>query len=119
MNRYIKNLLFAITAAATFSSTKSFSKTCYYDPQDLNISGDTFYQQKWNCSKYRIKKYWNDFNMIPYYWNDGFGYDDPCNANKPLGRMFFAIHALKVSKNYDYDSILNWAMITPREIFQH
>ncbi|MAW07864.1 MAG: hypothetical protein CME61_06220 [Halobacteriovoraceae bacterium] len=109
MNRYIKNLLFAITAAATFSSTKSFSKTCYYDPQDLNISGDTFYQQKWNCSKYRIKKYWNDFNMIPYYWNDGFGYDDPCNANKPLGRMFSAIHALKVSKNYDYDSILNWA----------
>ncbi len=63
-----------------------------------------------HCNQFYIDKFWDDFNMLKYHWNDGFGYHDVCNNNLPLGRMMNAIFALYNTKNLKFPkSILNWA----------
>jgi hypothetical protein len=89
----------------------AFSKTCII-PNNLDnkTSGDEQYSNIMGCDKHYIDKYWDDFNMLKWNWNDGFGYYDVCNNNLPLGRMLNAIFVLDKTKNIHYKkSILNWA----------
>jgi len=89
----------------------AFSKTCFI-PSELNPSnsGDSNYSKILDCNQDLINQYWNDFNMIEWQWNDGFGYEDACNNKLPLGRMFNSLHALQISQNKEHkESVLNWS----------
>ena len=89
----------------------SFAATCSI-PSGLNLeeSGDARYSKIMMCDQYYIDKFWDDFNMVKYEWNDGFGYYDVCNAKLPLGRVMNAIFALHITKTVRHPkSILNWA----------
>ena len=100
-----------ITFALLALSISSFSKTCYV-PTNLNneLSGDNRYSKIMRCDKYYIDKFWDDFNMIKWHWDNGFGYHDVCNNDLPLGRIMNSIFALYLSTNLKYPrSILNWA----------
>jgi hypothetical protein len=41
-----------------------------------------------------MNAYWNDFHMSREDWDEGFGYDTPCDNDRPLRRTFNALHAL-------------------------
>ncbi len=94
-----------------FFHEMAFSKTCYVPTGlDKDATGDNKYSKLFGCDKYYISKYWDDFNMLKWNWNDGFGFHDVCNNDLPLGRMMNTIHALNITKNIKYKkSILNWA----------
>ncbi|MBT6326859.1 MAG: hypothetical protein HOJ35_12895 [Bdellovibrionales bacterium] len=101
---------FLLISILVLIATRGYSSTCYYDPGDMNKSGDNYYSSTWNCNQRKISKYWDDFNMMRPYWNDGMGYHDVCNIEKPLGRIMVSIYALEKSKNAKQKgSILNWA----------
>jgi len=110
MKLSIPNVHFLFIFIFIVTSSKVYSSTCYYAPGDMNKSGDNYYSTTWNCNQRKVSKYWDDFNMMRPYWNDGMGYSDVCNVKKPLGRIMVSIYALEKSKNPKYKhSILNWA----------
>lgn len=88
--------------------------TCTYWVPDKNASGDNFYGQ-FICNQVYIDYFWlaYGFNGNKKYWDDGFGWHDCCNTNKPLARTFNACYLLTYSasdyENESWDSsILNW-----------
>jgi hypothetical protein len=70
--------------------------TCYYQPGDNNASGDTFYGV-FTCDQRYIDQFWYHFHFDKGDWDDGFGYDDPCNLDQPLARTFNALYLLAYS----------------------
>ena len=89
--------------------------TCTYTVPDKNASGDNFYGQ-FICQQQYIDYFWNTYGFSGNkdYWDDGFGWEDCCNTNKPLARTFNACYLLTYSaQDYANDSwsspILNWA----------
>lgn len=88
--------------------------TCTYTVPDMNASGDNFYGA-FICDKVYVDYFWDTygFNGNKGYWDDGFGWDDPCNTTQPLARTFNACYLLTYSaQDYFNDSwgspILNW-----------
>lgn len=96
--------------------------TCTYPPiPDKNASGDNFYGSS-ICWQDFIDYAWSvyGFNGNKEYWDDGFGWHDCCNTNKPLARTFNACYLLTYSaSDYNDDSYssscLNWARRFVRE----
>lgn len=89
--------------------------SCTYTVPDKNASGDNFYGQ-FICDQRFIDYFWNayGFEGNKNYWDDGFGWEDPCNTSKPLARTFNACYLLTYSasdyQNEAWDSpMLNWA----------
>lgn len=63
------------------------------------------------CNQDSINQHWDDFDFDREDWDEGFGYDDPCNINLPLGRTFNALNLLDffgTSKPDDSDNWLAW-----------
>jgi hypothetical protein len=63
------------------------------------------------CSQASINQHWDDFDFDREDWDNGFGYEDPCNNNLPLGRTFNALNLLDffgTSKPDDSDNWLPW-----------
>ena len=92
--------------------TESINSATCYIPQKLDHkkSGDEGYSDKMGCRKAYIHKFWDDFNMMKFQWNDGFGYYDVCNNDLPLARIMNAIFVLYGTKySNERNSILNWA----------
>ncbi len=88
--------------------------TCSYTVPDKNASGDNFYGQ-FICRQDMIDFFWNGYGFSGNkdYWDDGFGWHDCCNTDKPLARTFNALYLLNYSAedymNEDWNSpILNW-----------
>ncbi len=88
--------------------------TCTYTVSDKNASGDNFYGQ-FICNQTYIDYFWFNygFNGNKNYWDDGFGWHDCCNTNKPLARTFNGLYLLNYSaQDYMNESwgspILNW-----------
>jgi hypothetical protein len=102
--------IFIIFFSVVISST-ALSRTCYIPSSlDNEASGDTRFSKILGCDQYYIDKFWDDFNMLEFNWNDGFGYHNVCNNNFALGRMMNSILALHITKSPRYkNSILNWA----------
>jgi hypothetical protein len=73
-----------------------FAASCFYQPGDNNDSGDNFYISS-VCNQAFIDQFWNHFNFDKGDWDEGFGYDDPCNVNQPLARTFNALYLLAYS----------------------
>lgn len=87
---------------------------CTYSVPDKNATGDNFYGGS-ICSQVYITYFWNSYGFSgnKNYWDDGFGWDQPCNTDQPLARTFNGCYALTYSaNNYQNDSysspILNW-----------
>jgi hypothetical protein len=86
--------------------------TCYYTVPDKNASGDNLYGGR-ICYQPFIDWAWGVFEFNYDYWQDGWGYDDACNNDKPLGRTLNAIWLLAYSAE-DYwneewsNNILHW-----------
>ena len=74
----------------------AFADTCVYQPGNNNDSGDNFYIAS-VCQQRFIDQFWNHFDFDKGDWDDGFGYDDPCNVNQPLARTFNALYLLAYS----------------------
>ena len=69
--------------------------TCTYTVPDKNTSGDNFYGGS-ICSQALIDYFWNTYGFSGNkdYWDDGFGWEDPCNTDKPLARTFNGCYLL-------------------------
>jgi hypothetical protein len=59
-------------------------------------SEDRFYQQ-FMCDGRYINQFWTHFDFDEGDWDDGFGYGDPCNIEKPLCRTLNALYLLAYS----------------------
>ncbi len=89
--------------------------SCTYTVPDKNASGDNLYGAR-ICSQPFIDYAWNTYGFSGNkgYWDDGFGWHDPCNTSKPLARAFNGCWLLTYSApdylNESWSSpILNWA----------
>jgi hypothetical protein len=77
-----------------------------------NTSGDNLYGSR-ICGQAFIDWAWTAHGFRKNYWDDGFGYYDVCNTNKPLARTLNAIWLLNYSAD-DYwneqwsNNILHW-----------
>lgn len=65
---------------------------CVYSPGNNNTSGDVAFGAL--CTQSSINQHWADFDFDKGDWDEGFGYNDPCNINLPLGRTFNALNLL-------------------------
>lgn len=65
---------------------------CFYSPGNNTTSGDAFFGGL--CTQASINQHWNDFDFDKGDWDEGFGWDDPCNINQPLARTFNALNLL-------------------------
>lgn len=82
---------------------------CFYSPANLPGSGDATFASQ--CTQSAINQFWSDFDFDRGDWDDGFGYHDACNTNKPLARTFTALNLLDLfgtSKPADSDNWLPW-----------
>ncbi|MEO6844852.1 MAG: hypothetical protein ABI184_06740 [Ginsengibacter sp.] len=86
---------------------------CNYSVPPKDISGDSLYGTR-ICDQAFIDWVWYSYNFDYDYWQDGWGYDDCCNIDKPLARTFNALWALNYSsdnpqdESYDQDNLLYW-----------
>lgn len=101
--------------------------SCTISVPDKNSSGDNFYGD-FICQQQYIDYFWDvyGFNGNKMYWDDGFGWHDVCNTNKPLARTFNACYLLTYSAsdylNDSYDApqnILQWGRRYIRESFNN
>ena len=69
---------------------------CRYMVGDLTTSGDAHFGPKVANQPY-VDWAWDTFEFDHDWWQDGWGFDDPVNNTKPLGRTFNALWALTYS----------------------
>jgi len=91
--------IFAVSAlalaAAIAAPRASQAASCTYvnTPDQF----DSFYMSGWGCQQSRISDMWSRFSFDKGDWDEGFGYEDPCNNVKPLARTFNALQLLAYS----------------------
>lgn len=75
---------------------------------NLGDSFDNFYGNK-ACWQDFIDWSWQFFDFSKGHWDDGAGYDNPCDKRRPLMRTLSAIYALTYSKSEsDGRNFLDW-----------
>lgn len=95
MNR-IKSIAGVLIGAAVVGAPAlARAETCSY--LTTGDQGDDYHMDRWACSQAHINWWWDAFTFQTDYWDDGMGWEDPCNNNKPLARMFNALYALGYS----------------------
>src|SRR5207245_6323852 len=85
---------------------------CTYGVPDKDVSGDNLYGPR-ICDQPFIDWVWDAYNFDYDWWQDGWGWDDCCNTDKPLARAFCGLWALNYSSvdpsNEDWnENFLNW-----------
>lgn len=90
-------------------------QNCTVPPHDNVADGSSVYATGL-CNQARVDHWWGVFDMSEGDWDSGFGFDDPCNLDLPLGRTFAALYLLTYSaEDYatntgDYSgNALRWA----------
>lgn len=86
---------------------------------DPAASGDNMYRPR-SCRQDFIDWAWDAYDFDKGDWDDGFGYDQPCDVLRPLARTFNAIWCLEYSAPDYWDQgyskpIINWAGRYARE----
>jgi hypothetical protein len=86
---------------------------CSYRVPNKDASGDNTYGSV-ICDQPFIDWAWSAFRFESDYWQDGWGFDDCCNTDKPLARTFNALWLLTYSaqdwQNDSYNgNALHWA----------
>ena len=87
--------------------------SCTYTVPDKDASGDNLYGPR-ICWQEFIDWAWNAHGFKKKYWDDGFGYYDVCNNNKPLARTLAAMWLLNYSASDHWNEqwsndMLHWA----------
>ena len=87
--------------------------TCTQPATDNATSGDDLYGAR-TCWQEFVDWAWQAYGFQNNYWDDGFGYEDPCNRNLPLNRTMNALWVLCYSaddyNNDEYsNNCLHWA----------
>jgi len=72
-------------------SASAATSVCGILPAD---QGDALIASQWTCDSANIGDMWYGFNMHSS-WDGSVGYDDPCDDDLPLKRMFNALQVLK------------------------
>lgn len=105
------SIIIAITAIITISPSLSAQEICdipdvsildyrrLYDTQDTQLRVDG-----WCDSSVSVDgrtKYWDDFGFYKRWWDDGFGFDDPCNPKRPLARVMNSIDLISRGSGYN------------------
>lgn len=95
---------------------------CTYRVPDLQTSGDALYGSR-ICNQPFVDFVWYGHGFNKKYWEDGWGYNDPCNTRKPLARTFNALWLLNYSADHYRDeawtsNILHWGPRYVREQFK-
>jgi hypothetical protein len=90
-------------------------QACTVPAHDNVADGSSVYASAL-CNQELVNHWWSTFNMRQSDWDSGFGYDDCCNLDLPLGRTFAALYLLSYSaEDYarntgDYSgNALRWA----------
>ena len=71
-------------------------QTCSVPPHDNVADGTSAYASQ-ICNQVLVDFWWSVCNMKKADWDQGFGFDDPCNIDLPLGRTFTALYLLTYS----------------------
>ncbi len=79
---------------------------CVYSPGCISDSGDA--AMGGLCNQSAINQFWHDFDFDKDDWDNGFGYEDPCNINLPLGRTFSALNVLDFFGTSKAENSSNW-----------
>jgi hypothetical protein len=105
MGRLLSLVVIVGTMTSGFFPDKVRAATCTYDPGYLGAeSGDfslclrisiTGFTCTNACLKENRDKFWRDFDFDRDDWDEGFGYEAPCDVNRPLARTFSALYVLK------------------------
>jgi hypothetical protein len=87
--------------------------TCSVPATDNATSGDDLYGAQ-TCWQAFVDWAWAAYGFQNNYWDDGFGYEDPCNRDLPLNRTMNALYVLCYSADdYNNDAYsnncLHWA----------
>jgi hypothetical protein len=87
--------------------------TCSRPATDNLTSGDDLYGAR-TCWQEFVNWAWQAYGFQNNYWDDGFGYEDPCNRDLPLNRTMNALWVLCYSaEDYNNDeysnNCLHWA----------
>jgi hypothetical protein len=87
--------------------------TCTRPATDNATSGDDLYGAR-TCWQEFVDWAWQAYGFQNSYWDDGFGYEDPCNRDLPLNRTMNALWVLCYSaddyNNDEYsNNCLHWA----------
>lgn len=105
---------------SAFAGGGGFNQTCSWTVPDKQISGDEHYgRNNWNwCEQSYLNNTVDIYGMPKKWWDDGFGWNDACNTDKPFARFMTADTALfashpdpiySSSTSIDYDeSMLKW-----------
>lgn len=75
-------------------------QTCTVPAHDNVADGTSFYAAS-ICRQDLVDFWWGVLGMRKEDWDQGFGFDDPCNVDLPLGRTFTALYLLTYSAD-DY-----------------
>lgn len=96
---------------------------CSYSVPDLEASGDALYGPR-ICHQPFVNWVWPTHGFNNDWWQDGWGYDDPCNTRKPLARCLNAMWLLTYSADdwqndgWNTDA-LHWGGRYVREQFKY
>lgn len=93
-------LLILLLWMPSVSASSTTTQTCTVPAHDNVADGTSFYLSGF-CNQERVNHWWGVFNMRREDWDNGFGYEDPCNLDLPLGRTFAALYLLTYSAD-DY-----------------
>jgi hypothetical protein len=95
-----KYTFYLVLIVACLSISGTTTTVCTIPPLDNNLSGDNFYAP-FICNQEFIDFVWREFEFHHDEWDNGFGFDDPCNVNLPLARTFNALYLMAYSSD-DY-----------------
>lgn len=111
----LARLAVATVAASLLTAAPGWSASCSRAAGDLYASGDLGTMRNWGCGQQFIDFFWNAYDFDKGNWDEGFGYDQPCDLTRPLARTFNALYSLHYSA-VDYatsagdrrGSVLRW-----------
>jgi hypothetical protein len=90
--------------------------TCTASVPDKDTSGDNFYGQV-SCNQQFIDWALNAYSIDQADWDEGFGYEEPCNTDRPLSRTLNAIWVLAYSAvDYDRDAYTKSDVVPPGSV---
>lgn len=77
-------------------NTQVYAASCTYTVGNNTVSGDVALSPH-GCRQDMIDYFWSKYDFDKGDWDDGFGYHDACNINKPFARTINALVALHYS----------------------
>jgi len=116
--RYMKWLATSFCLAATmFAAAESQAASCtYINTGDQGDNDHLWGSWGWQCQQSFINYWWDSFDFDSGDWDEGFGYEAPCDNARPLARTFNGLYALGYSTfnnpdcNTGVANITQWAM---------